>query len=342
MNREIIRGSNKYIDKSVFTWEKYLHHGIDEFFNARLDDVSGLTSSAVNASTYWKQDMKEPYFNGEVIVPRRKSLAIYSKGTYSMATFRAIINDELDSIWLGFENGSNLGTGIAAFHFRDDRVYLSASGAFGWNFIDITNLMPSDIYYAFHIYTVYIEKNSAWFYVDNNLVGISINGWKPHFGYIDGPPYVIFRTYLPFPSKATALIEFSNSNNYDVSMTLPIYNVRLAQTPEIIPKIIRFNKANSGQFITSTWNNTVSSHPVPIIGYNSRTLILNTSNNSSGRISIEVMTQNNNWIRYRSYKITNRHKIIAPILANATLLRITVKPDRGKTITIYDAEIDLS
>ena len=83
-------------------------------------------------------------------------------------------------------------------------------------------------------------------------------------------------------------------------------------------------------------NPDVTSHPIPTFGYSSKTLMFRAS--GAGTLSIQVLTQANNWREYDTVPVT-ANTLISYIIEGDAVLARTVFTPTTPPATISDAEV---
>jgi len=286
---------------SAFTWEKYLREGLDAHFNART--VLAGVETPVNPSNYWK---RVNTYDGEIVCPTGGAIAIYSKNTFNLVTFKTKLpRFEVDdqTVFLGFEDGAAFAsTGGAAFLFlRSGGVHrLGAWVGAGWTVeeIDLTDALPADFDTALHVYAIQILEPWVEFYIDNVLVAIGINSPNLAFPGIDYPPYGICRAPTGFSHRQTTLIEAADSPGVGLTLPLSPFYVRVNNAPLRPPRVFRlYEEATKNLFAGKTVSaGTLTSHPVPVFGYEGKTIHFRADTNSvTDGLIIEALTQAGNW-----------------------------------------------
>jgi len=326
---------------SVFAWTKYLNHGIDAHFEAR----TSRPSRAAKVSEFWTvTDLTTNA--GKITAPAALTgLAIYSKNVFTVASFKTKLPVLTGSqrYYMGFEDDGAVGTGIACFtvtptapDYIANRLRVQAGGHFSLITQTIIWALPADSVAVEHVYSVHLLGPWSEFYIDDSLVAVAINSPNLNFTAIDGPPYALFRANAPYSRPQLALIEITAALN---ELTLPLspLNTRLSNIPELPPRLFRLYSTGTTTLLAGlAVNPDVTSHPVPTFGYSSKTLLFRAG--GAGTLSIQVLTQANNWREYDSVPVAANTLTSYIMEGDAVLARIVFTPTTPPA-TISDAEV---
>jgi hypothetical protein len=318
---------------SAFTWEKFLNQGLDAHFDGRIQ-LPDYTEKAARISDYWRQTTPQCYSDGEFTCPSSlRRVACYGKNVFNLVAFRtklpALTKNEQE-VWLGFEDGAQTGTGMAAFRlFRTsgvEKFRVHAGGQFQqWSYLDITGALPSDAKTAMHVYGVALLKSWAEFLIDGIPVAFCLNSPNLAFPSINYPPYGIFGPATSFPARMIPLIEVAA---IEEELTLPLApsNVRFGHTSEHPPRVFRLYQAGSNTLLAglTVSSGSVTSHPVPVFGYAGKTLYFMA--NQAGSLLIEVLTQTGNWRTYDTDTVSANTLWWYKMTGDAILARLTFTP----------------
>jgi hypothetical protein len=328
---------------SAFTPEKFIREGLDAHFNARLSSVPGA-DVAVKVSDYWK----ETDTGGEIRCPVGMfGIGIYSKNSFNFASFLTklpTLVKDVQSVWMGFEDGGGGGTGIVAFNLARDATgehfRACACGQFAWSSVVIDAALPSNAKTAEHAYGVAILKPWAEFYIDGVPVAYGLNSTGLNFTTINYPPYAIFKANTAFSTRQTSLIEV---NGIGEELVLPLYqkNIRLSWIADHPPRVFRLYQSGSSSLMAgaSIGSGSLSSHPIPVFGYIDKTLYFRA--NQAGSLLIEILTQTGNWSTYDSDTLSADVLWWYKMTGDAVLARLTFAPSTYPC-TISEAEAVLS
>jgi len=329
---------------SSFTWVKYLAEGLDAHFNARTVALDG-TDSLATPSDYWIQELHRTPWTGYITNPSTlHGIGIYSKRAfrYPVLSFRAIIPTILfgSSIYVGFENGSMGGNGLAFFMFHSGASYVVIGSFGGSTNLNITGLLPADFRTALHTYTVELNKTMAVFYVDNVAIAYGLITPNSAFTAILGPPYGLFSTENPVSPVQSAFAEVVGAGNA-LRLALPPIYFRVSDGDPLPPKVIRLYDAGTNTLFAGLTiaAGSETSHPVPVFGYDTKTFHFRAS--QAGTLLIEVLMETNNWRTYDTLPVAADTPLYYSMYGQAVLTRITFTPS-AYPCTISEAEAVMS
>lgn len=336
---------------SSFAWTKFLREGVNAHFNARTGTgVPSVEEYAEDPSLYWVQPSSSVGVDGSLrCPPEKRFVAIYSKKAweYGYASFRTklpTLTVDNQEVWMGFENDSATGSGIAAFCLRrlagvtNLRAY--CGGAFSPLDTGITSALPADYLTMRHVYTIMVTKHGSEFYIDNSLVAVAVTSPFLNFTSIAYPPYVILRVNRPFTPMITTLLEVRGEG---VELILPLApsQTRINDGDPLPPRCYTLYAAGTTTLLAGLTlaAGSTTSHPVPVFGYSSKTLLFRAD--GAGTLSIQVLTQTNNWREYDSLPVLANTLLSYIMTGDAALTRVVFTPTTPP-VTITDAEMILA
>jgi len=323
---------------SAFTFEKFLREGVDAHFNCRYVDLE-YTHKLGRASEFWKQIEYKSPFGGYLVCPADKwAVSLYGKRSvpYGVLTVRAkmpSLTKDGQSVYFGFECGSEAGTGQAYFLYRrvagveEMRAVIGGFLGIGGQNPDITTLLPADYKTVEHTYSIVVMKHLVEWYIDETLAAVSLNcprlaipvtAWNP-------PPYGIGRTIGLMSQSITPLLEVTGHAD-ELRFELSPYNFRVTQGDPLPPRVWRLYKSGSSDLLADQTISagSITSHPIPLIGYDEKTFYFRAS--QAGTLDIEVLTLTNNWRTYDSVSVSADILLSYTMLGNVILARVTYTP----------------
>lgn len=357
IHRRAVREELDYLGGS-FQWERFLGIGLDAYFLTRVSDLNGVWSSAPT-SQYWKQlDYKSPY-RGEFRVPANlQGVATYSRYAFRypriavsavLPAFTLPQNETSRELWIGLEDG---GAGhICAFRLYktstvDNKLYafLSTLKAINLQDNDVSSLRPSDWSTAAHTYQIALTKNLALFMIDSKIVhiGVLAQGITPAKVRENVPPYGV-SIYPYIPRRVTTLLEVLVGRSVpteDVVANISLYGFRVNEGNEVEPLALPLyiDSTNTKLAGYSVSSGSVTSHPIPIWGYENKTIYFMA--NQAGTLSIQIYTLSGNWREYDSVSVTAGKLLYYKITGDALLARVVYTPSTYPA-TINEAEADM-
>jgi hypothetical protein len=234
----------------------------------------------------------------------------------------------------GFEPGPGSEWGLISFGIASSKLYAYCDG----NSPDITYALPSDYDTAFHKYMIKVNRNTAEFYIDYNLVAVAIRGGI-NFTTISGPPYTIFGTTMKGFDEAPAFIEFhlTDVSKYYVDPS----QFRAMSGDPLPPRGYQLYLAGSNTKLAgySISSGSVTSHPVPVFGYKDKTFYFQA--NQAGTVLLEILTLSGNWRTYDSDTISANTLWWYKMTGDNVLARLTFTPSTYPA-TVSEAEMILN
>ena len=332
---------------STFQWEHFLGFGLDAHFLARVIELDG-TEVPARASDFWRQVDFKPPFEGTLTLPKDKSgVSIYSRRAFlypqvmahvKLPTLSLVGNETNMLYYLGLEHGSMIFNGIAGFVLHTTTGYSNRLFAFvgslqglGYRMLNIDAVKPADFSTAYHVYRVIVTRNLVLFFIDNRLRAVAVQCLQGGIMVVreNVPPYSII--LVPqLPSSLTAFTElFTNRTQVapsDITVPLSPYRFRVSDGKEIAPLALPLYLDNSDTTLAgySITSGSVTSHPIPVFGYNRKTLYLMAS--QSGTLEVHVYTLTGNWRTYDSISIPANTLLSYTIDDEAVLARAVFTP----------------
>lgn len=330
---------------STFQWEHFLGFGLDAHFLARVIELDG-TEVLARASDFWRQVEFKPPFEGTLTLPKDKSgVSIYSRRAFLYPQLMAyvklptlsLVGNETDILYhLGLEHGSMIFNGIAGFYLRtatdySNRLFVIVGSLQGWRSLNIDAVKPADFSTAYHMYRVIVTRNLVLFFIDYRLRAVAVQCLQGGNMVVreNVPPYSII--LVPqLPSSLTAFTElFTNRTQVapsDITVPLSPYGFRVSDGKEIAPLALPLYLDNSDTTLAgySITSGSVTSHPIPVFGYNRKTLYFTAS--QSGTLEVHVYTLTGNWRTYDSISIPANTLLSYTIDDEAVLARVVFTP----------------
>jgi len=347
---------------SAFQWERFLEHGLDAHFIARIYELDGVERTA-RASDYWRQVNYISEFEGTLTLPRdKRGISIYSRRAFvypqlsvrTMLPRLSLIGDEFGMrYYFGFENGGNIGNGIAAFYIYTTPITINELRVIIGTlplpscYLNIDVAKPSDFYYNYHLYRIVVSRNLVLFFIDSRLRAVAVQLLQG--GYVKVKenvlPYSI-ALIPPLPSSLTTMIQLYAGDRTSVATSdtvapLSPYWFRVSDGKEVVPLALPLypdntDSAMAGRSISS---GNIASHPVPLFGYSRKTIRFMA--NQGGSLEIQVYTLSGNWRTYESVSISANTLLSYSIDDEVILARIVFTPSTYPA-TINEAEVSMS
>jgi len=238
----------------------------------------------------------------------------------------------------GFEAGPIGLMGLIAFQISSDKNFYAQVGgkwgSIGDNVrIDLTSELPADYTTALHLYEIKVNRMNAEFYIDKVLKAVVLTGVP--LATISGPPYAIAGIASKISSKYPAFIElaYTNLGPYELS---PV-NLKVFDGDPAPPRLYRLYVSGTNTILAgySISSGSVTSHPIPVFGYEGKTLFFQA--NQAGSLTIQILTQTGNWRTYDSVSVSANTLSKYILTGDIVLARIIFTPSTYPA-TINEAE----
>jgi len=342
----LFRMESQATEEAMITEDK--DHNPDAFYHAKAKPGDG--QYRVTPSDYWSD---EGYYCPEGWTGVKFMSRMGMKyGTMGLnAALPDLAADYPDGV--SFTWGLELGAGgwyivrfILDVYNGSNRLRGASAGmgddTFGPN---ITRFLPDDAFSAGHRYAVRVTEGIAELWIDNEPRVFYVDmGFKDKIPSWDAVPYVVVA--VPHHSWAKNMPVFHEFNPRGAGGTLDITpkQVRWGEISPKPPRTWRLYDHNADTLLTAgTYDTGTShkSHPIPVKGYEERTLFFRADTDSvSGGLRIEVLTQEENWRLYDSVTSSANSLETYTITGEFPLVRIGYEPSaNGASIT--DAEMHL-
>lgn len=323
---------------ATFGGTRILRTGLDSF----LDGAAWSPLKTITPSDYWDGTI----FTSPTTL---EGIALRTKAVYNCASFKMVLPQMPSSpqyCWFGLEDDGNVGAGVSSFRIANDYgvITLNAMGGGSWTlyYRDITAALPADYATVEHRYDVQVLKPWTEFYIDDVLVALIINSPNLGFSDITYPPYAIRGSNIGYITMMPGIIQLSGRGE-KLTWTIDQNNVRFANIDPLPPRVFRVYDTGTdtlwaGMSVTNLV--TVTSHPVPMLGFMSKSIDFEA--NCAGTLFIDTLMQTDNWAVYPPVVGT---AIVANTLESfqfggeEVIIRLRFTPGADGTIT--DAEVHL-
>ena len=348
--------SRTFIPEMVTTDSKGKPINLSTYYNARITvcDKSGnplYTLHDIPLEKYW--------VNGEKLVlpPNHNNLSIYSrcglKYPYVIAyvklpDFAGMGYDDYTGLFIGVELGSGERWGIAAWRYRvgggANRLYAHVGGCGSYDYAaEQTSNLPSDYLTTKHAYWVKVNRHQIWFGIDERIrvfVILAKSGVRRKL-YDNSKPYTIFITPYHVPETMNTLLEINGTKDgklVGLEVELDFTDYRWAEGDPQPPLALPLYVESSDTLLAgySFDSGSAASHPVPIYGYENKTIYFMAD--KDGTVSIQVYTLSGNWREYDSINYTAGKLLTYTMTGNALLARVVFTPS-SYPAKIEEAEV---
>jgi len=323
---------------------------LDRYFSHRITNASTNEKEQVDIDDYWKEDdFKLPGGYKDFTVISRAKLA------YPVASFRSKIPDVANySIDQGFEYGS----GQEPYHIKfttafDDFTVQAANRNTSLS-VKVDFARPADYDTAWHRYDYKLNQSTMEFYLDRVLRAVIVFGVGPREAGStvvkqNTEPYSIGLFPSGFHSRAPLTFRnFSPEGPWTFTVGDPTGRgdgvVQYHPGSPYPPRTFNlYDDAASTLMTSGTYASGVShkSHPIPIHGYDGKTLLFRADTDSvTDGLQIEVYTQAGNWRVYDTVTASANSLESYIITGDFPLVRVGYEPSAdGASIT--DAEVTM-
>jgi hypothetical protein len=365
INRDVIH-EKQLIETIELKWDSQTSvtevrkYDLNRYYTARIFDITPPQSFPSTVTYAYLTDVNKFWTDSGLTLPYGyyNYLAVYSKASliypfissYTKLPDLTSFPSGTSVYFCGFEHGGSTKSGIATFILQRTTTGITLSAMYGSRTVitmDITSRLPADYITAYHNYYTKVNRWGAEFFIDNNLVAVAFDiPNAPQGVKATAPPYAIGVTDAPVIKRLHTLIEIllpapspTNIRPNFGSLTLPLQPIwlRWGEDDPNPPRALRLYQAGSTSLMTgaSVSSGSISSHPIPIYGRDSKTVYFMA--NQTGTMLIEVYTLSGNWRTYDSINISADTLTKYRIDMDGLMARITFTPSTYPA-TILEAE----
>jgi hypothetical protein len=213
------------------------------------------------------------------------------------------------------------------------RVFLKVEHGSQSLFLYITDLMPTDMETKEHVYTLKMSRNMFFFLIDGEVKTVIFRGMDLNM--YNQKPYALGAIKAPFFGiKHPIRIELDAYNEVEVTFPLIMDTILFTEGEPTPPMRFELYTTNS----TTKWSGlttsaAITSHPVPVLGYSSKTLLFQA--NAAATVDIEVYA-GEAWIVYDSVTLTANKLRVYTMTAEVPIARCVYKPVGTDTINVAE------
>lgn len=202
--------------------------------------------------------------------------------------------------------------------------------------LDLGDLLPATYNTARHRYTIKVNRNNVLLYIDNVLRGVILLGLTLAIpNWESNPPYVLGGSRSPSSSGHLMLgMEGVDYTEWDLYSNGIVAVDGEPFTPLLLPLYTENTATEWNGLATAV---AVTSHPVPVWGYERKTLFF--QSNAAGTLGIQVYA-GGAWRTYDTIVLVADTLRVYPITAEAPIARCVYTPVGTDTIAV--GEIHLS
>ena len=306
---------------------------------------------AVNASEYWTTSgLRCPSDAGEVSVWTRRVFR-YPKATVIAKLPPPEVGAYYYPIVL-FSMASSEINGPIELHSWDGADYdLLVAGAWKVNVptsvVLVQGVLPSDYATSYHTYTLEVHRWGAELFIDGRLRAVAIAVQSDvRYQLNNTLPYSVGVGYATVGSEYVFGIRVGNvgadpSTWRERLLPISPHYVAVGDGDPLPPRALHMyvpgtDTRLAGRSITS---GSITSHPMPMYGYNRKTLRFMAS--SGGSLEVQVLTLTGNWRTYDSISIPADTLLSYTVEDVIVLARVVFTPS-AYPATILEAEVSMS
>lgn len=208
-------------------------------------------------------------------------------------------------------------------------------------YVDITALLPGTWQTDPHFYMLKANKWGAELYVDGMLLGVIVYAFDSSVNFataIAGPPYaIVVNNFIPTGVALNAMLRAQGTAGD--TWGVPHSSFTFADGDPCPPRRWPLYDGGTNNLFAGLVlpANPATSHPVPVFGYQGKTLLFQAT--GDGTITIETFTAAGIWTDYDNQIRVQAATLKAyRILSDMALIRVTYTPD-GYPATITYAEV---
>jgi hypothetical protein len=265
-------------------------------------------------------------------------IAIYSRRTflYGILAVRCAIEYDTETYQYigGFELGSGHNIPLASlFRWKAVQTTLRISGA---DFIELKldNILPSDFKTEVHRYVLKVNKSNVELFCDGNLVGICLLGVPESIPkWENNPPYALGGYKEGIVGACPTLIEPSNQSNKEKVFPPQLGNSFIATDGDPLPprQYALYNENTSTKWNGQSTGVAITSHPIPVWGYGTKTLFF--QSDAAGELDIQVYA-GGAWRTYEKFTVTANTLEVRTLTAEVPIVRCVYTPAGTDTIAV--------
>jgi len=302
---------NRYSDR----YEKILPSSVWTADQPRLGPVDGAFICSASA-----------------LVTQVASLKAYSYAKVHARTKIPSLPQPGQEIYIGFEGG--VGMGVISFKAENVGGVMTLYAVANRDY-DITAELPTDYATALHHYSVRVSRPLVTFSIDYSPVAYAVLADSLGTFGIDGPPYTLFSAGRVSPQSLYAFFEVQSVPEF--TWPLNPYNTSINEDTPLPPQVFPLYQTGTENLLAGlTVNPNVTSHPVPIFGYDYKTFLFRAD--EAGDLNIQVLTQAGNWRTYHTEPVAADTLETFIMTGDAVLARVIFTPD-APPANITDAEV---
>jgi len=321
--------------------EHRIGRSLDGFFNTRIFGFDGNPlSHRGSTDDMWTDD--------GLVIPEGDpavtcGAAIYSRRVFkypSLSTYTKLPDELVRNWYIGFESGSQGTTGI--FCLRSSTpgfTYIGGGVRSSLFWARVDSLLPADILTAEYDYLLKINKHTCEFFVDGVLLSVMLMGLQEAIPtWENNDPYTLHSTPVCIAVEISTLLEIYAAGG-DVTFPLaitPNLNDFVASDGDPMPprQYAMYKESTDTQWTgLATGGNLQTSHPVPVWGYERKTLHFMAT--GAGTLTVQIYS-GGGWRDLATPAVAANTFLTYDLAVETPIVRCTYDPSNGDTITLAE------
>jgi len=318
------------------TFEHRIGRSLNNFFVAR-QYLDGATPTKADVDDYWATAFGP--LTGSNIV------AVYSRKAFNyplMCAYTTITVPVAGAgSWIGLENGAQGYSGRVSLQGTATQWLFDCRtlGHSAYASLDVTSLLPASYGTSTYNYIFKLNKCNAELFISGlaanqarPLRAIILHGLNEIIPEWEAEPYALGGSVCPMPSRMNSLIELNGAvSSFGCNMST--LNSYTCQDGDPLPprqyQAYSENTSTKWQAL-ATGGTTKTSHPVPVWGYQTKTLLFIAD--AAGTLSVQGYT-GGAWRTIATPTVVGNTLLQYDLTAEVPIARLVYEPLNGDTIT---------
>lgn len=334
--------------------EAYLKQNLNTIFYGRLRNLAGATSKAI-IDRHW--GINEMPASALILPAEYDILSFYSRQSFKYGYLSVkcklpppVAEATFQTCFMGFEAQGSTRLGSAAFYYDSlsDLLKIFVGGGTSAGFYDISSLLPDNPTTTEHVYTVKMDRDIQWYFINGIIVAIVLINQPENLATVNPPPYgMITHGASNFcPSTMSTLVEIvcDKPVTWEISQYTavngeekPARRLNMYQsetTTKFDGLTVVEGEPGAGEVQT-----LATSHPFPVFGYAGKTIRFKADKASAADgLVIEELLMSGSWRTYEAQTYTINDDWIYAIAADSVMMRLKYTPS-AYPATIFEGEV---
>ncbi|MFC2000787.1 hypothetical protein ACFLXE_08580 [Chloroflexota bacterium] len=333
--KEVLRANDDALQN--LDYDHRLDKSLNDLFIGTGREPGETTFHRIDLDQYWDADgFYLPDGAGCFRATSRKAFS------YPIVTFYTKLPTmtEDNHFWLGLITEPDGVNSVACFEWDRGR-FMAQIGDLAINTtVNISSFLPSSYDTARHRYSIKVNRSTVEFYVDYQLVAIGMGGLLPRGIYTklseNSPPYAVFGNFEPLMANSlSAFVEIDTDGGdllLPIDLTTNSFSVAEGD-PQPARQYVLYNENTQTLWVGQSVSAKIISHPIPIKGYSSKTLLFQTG--GEGTLDIMVYA-GRDWRLYKSVSVSANTLVTESISCEAPFIRCEYTPNGSQTICVSE------